>query len=572
MSRAAYDELTTYGTLSIAGACRSVRCLLRSLARTSRDGILSPLLRESDSLMVHENRLYYGDNLDVLRRYIPDESIDLVYLDPPFNSNQDYNVLFAERDGSRAAAQIKAFGDTWRWDQGSVEAYEEIVERGPQSLAHIVRAMRTFLGESDMMAYLSMMAPRLLEMHRSLKASGSIFLHCDPTASHYLKLLLDGIFGPANFRSEVIWQRTTNTGSSKAKARRFSTDHDVLLFYSKNAGRAYFRTQYRAYTEEYIRHYYTHDDGDGRGPYQLQALKTCSERRRAELEAEGRIVEGKGRYPRFKDYLRGKSGVPINDVWTDIEPVNPIAKEKLGYPTQKPESLLERIIGSTLPEGGTVLDPFCGCGTTVAAAQKMGCRWIGIDVTQVAISLIKNRLLTAYGQGEVKYQVVGEPTTLPDAIVLAQEDRYQFQWWALGLVGARGTDRKKGADHGIDGRLFFHDEPGGRSKQIILSVKSGHVGVKDIRELSDVVRRERAEIGVLLTLESPTGPMRVAAADGVYRSSWGVYPRLQILTIEQLLQGARIEYPWTTGANVTLKRAPRAIRADVEILDLPLET
>ena len=519
-----------------------------------------------------QNRLYYGDNLDVLRRYIPDQSIDLVYLDPPFNSHQDFNVLFAEQDGSRAAAQIKAFGDTWRWDQGSASAYEEIVERGAEGVAQVLRAFRAFLGDSDMMAYLAMMAPRLVELHRALKTTGNIFLHCDPTASHYLKLLLDGIFGPHNFRSEVIWERTTNTGSSKSKARRFATDHDVLLYYAKDARRAFFRTQYRPYTEEYIRRYYTNDDGDGRGPYQVQALKTCSAERRMKLEAQGRIVEGKGRYPRFKDYLRGKAGVPINDMWIDIEPVNPAAKEKLGYPTQKPEALLERIIESALPGGGVVLDPFCGCGTTIAAAQKLGRRWIGIDVTQVAISLIKNRLATAYAPGEVRFEVVGEPTTLPDAIALAHEDRFQFQYWALGLVGARGTERKKGADHGIDGRLFFHDEPGGRSKQIIISVKSGHVGVKDIRELSDVVRRERAQIGALLTLESPTGPMRSAAAEGVYRSSWGVYPRLQILTIAELLGGNRIEFPWTSGANVTLKRAPRAMRPDSEVLDLLLDT
>lgn len=514
------------------------------------------------------NQLFYGDNLDVLRRHVADASVDLVYLDPPFNSNQNYNVLFAEQDGTRAGAQIKAFQDTWRWDQSSALAFAEMIEHGPERAAGLMGAFRGFLGESDMMAYLAMMAPRLVELHRVLKPTGSLYLHCDPTASHYLKLLLDAVFGPENYRSEIIWERTTNTGSSKAIAKRFSTDHDTILFYVKDLRSYGFTTQYRAYSAQYIARYYIYDDEDGRGRYQVQALKTVSPERLERLRAEGRIVEGSGRYLRFKDYLKDKRGVPVNDIWTDIEPVNPIAKEKLGYPTQKPEALLERIINASSNPGDVVLDPFCGCGTAVVAAQKLGRRWIGIDVTHLAINLIKHRLHDSFGD-EAKYEVIGEPTNVSGAEALAAQDRYQFQYWALGLVGARPVEEKKGADRGIDGRMRFLDDGTGNAKQIIIAVKSGHVGVKDVRELGNVVDREKAQIGVLITLEEPTGPMRKEAAGmGFYSSPWARHPKLQILTISQLLSGAGIDAPRTAGANVTFRKAARTRRTDAEALSL----
>jgi DNA modification methylase len=519
------------------------------------------------------SKLYYGDNLDVLARHIKDESVDLIYLDPPFNSNQDYNVLFAEQDGSRAAAQIQAFQDTWRWDQGAAEAYVGVVEEGGR-VAQIMSAFRGFLGESNMMAYLAMMAPRLVELHRVLKPTGSLYLHCDPTASHYLKLLLDAIFGPENFRSEVIWERTTNTGSSKATARRFATDHDTILFYARDARQVVFTTQFRPYSERYIKHYYIHDDGDGRGPYQLQALKTYSADRFARLEADGRIVKGRGRYPRFKDYLRDKPGVPVNDIWTDIEPVNPIAREKLGYPTQKPEALLERIIRASSKEGDVVLDPFCGCGTTVAAAQKLNREWIGIDITHLAINLIRVRLRDTFG-ADAKFEVIGEPVTVEGAATLAAEDPYQFQWWALGLVGARPAEEKKGADRGIDGRLYFHDEgKGGKTKQVVISVKAGNTGPAHVRDLAGVLTRESAEIGVLITLHEPTPAMRKeAASGGFYTSPWGKHPKVQLLTIADLLDGREIDYPGrVTGGNVTLKSAPKHKKKDSEVLDLLSDT
>ena len=276
---------------------------------------------------------------------------------------------------------------------------------------------------------------------------------------------------------------------------------------------------------------------------------------------DGSIVFTKSGMPRKKRYLDETEGRPIPDIWDDIFPINSQAAERLGYPTQKPEALLERIIKASSNEGDIVLDPFCGCGTTIATAQRLNRRWIGIDITFLAVGLIKHRLTHAF-LDKAKYHVIGEPVSLPDAEGLAKDDPYQFQWWALGLVGARPVDQKKGADKGIDGRIYFHDEgAGGKTKQVILSVKAGHTGVKDIRDLRGVVERENAQIGVLLTMQAPTQPMRTEVAGaGFYDSpGWGKkYPRIQILTIEELLSGAAIDMPPLGEVSVTFKKAVRA--------------
>jgi DNA modification methylase len=537
------------------------------------------------------NYLYYGDNLDVLRRYIKDESIHLVYLDPPFKSNQDYNVLFAEQDGTRSAAQIKAFEDTWQWDQGAAAAFESVVEAGGR-VSQAMTAFRAFLGESDMLAYLAMMAPRLVELKRVLKQTGSIYLHCDPTASHYLKMLMDAVFDPQNLRNEIIWQRTSAHSDAKQGAQHFGRVHDVLLFYSRSETITW-DLQYVSLDDEYIRVHYPHTDPEtGRryglwditGPggaakgnpyYEIFGIKKYwrySQVKMVQKIKEGRIVQPRpGAVPREIRYLDESAGTPVGSIWSDIGPINSQAKERLGYPTQKPEALLERIIKTSSNEGDIVLDPFCGCGTAVAVSQRLLRRWVGIDITHLAITLIRHRLETAYG-GKAEYKVVGEPVSLPDAVALAEQDKYQFQWWALGLVGARPTEQKKGADQGIDGRLYFHDEAqGGKTKQIILSVKGGGISVKDIRDLRGVVDREKADIGVLITLEEPTKPMRVEANSAGFYESLGwkkKYPRLQILTIAQLLEGASINRP---PSNVTFKQAPKALVAEAEQLYLTSE-
>jgi site-specific DNA-methyltransferase (adenine-specific) len=534
------------------------------------------------------NLLYYGDNLDVLRRHIKDESVDLVYLDPPFKSNQDYNVLFAEKDGSRSASQFKAFEDTWEWNQASAAQYEEIVESGGK-VSVVMQAFRHFLGTNDMLAYLTMMAPRLVELRRVMKSTGSIFLHCDPTASHYLKLLLDATFTPYNFRNEIIWKRADPKGHAFT---RFPSTHDSILYYAAGPGSTW-HTQYHDYDPAYLKsHYSLVEERSGR----RYTLSDCTNpnRNRPNLTYEwkgvtkvwrwtrekmqsyhdsGRLVYTKSGAPRFKRYLDEMPGAVFTTVWDDIPFINSQAQERIGYPTQKPEALLERIIRASSSEGDLVLDPFCGCGTAVAVAQRLNRAWVGIDITHLAIGLIKTRLRDHFGSEITKtYQVIGEPTAIPDAMQLAKEDQYQFQWWALGLVGARRAEQKKGSDQGIDGRLYFHDEgEGGKTKQIILSVKSGHVSVKDVRDLRGVIEREKAEIGVLITLEEATKPMTTEAASaGFYKSPWGNHPRLQILTIAELLDGKGIDYPHP--ANVTFKRAPKALAAQAEQLTLASET
>ncbi len=477
-----------------------------------------------------KNLLYYGDNLDILREHIKDETIDLIYLDPPFKSNQNYNVLFQERNGTKSKAQIKAFEDTWRWDQSSANNYEKTVEEGGE-VAKVLSAFRQILGENDMMAYLSMMAPRLKELWRVLKTTGSIYLHCDPTASHYLKILMDAIFGGKNFRNEIIWHYRKWPSGRK----QFQRNHDVLLFYSRSS------TSARTFNELYM----------PRAPSTLKRFGTAK-------IISGHDNTGK-RIPSKVDE-EASVGVRQDDVW-EIGRVPPI---KQLFPTQKPEKLLERIILASSKEGQTVLDPFCGCGTTVMVAQKLRRRWIGIDITALATALIKHRLRSSFAQ-KIKYDVIGEPVAISDAKELASQDAFQFQWWALGLVGARPVEKKKGADKGIDGRIYFHDESGKATKQIILSVKSGKVSVKDIRELEGVVRREDAQLGVLITLRTPTKPMsREATSFGFYNSPWGKkYYRIQILTIEDILDGREIKYPPSSQVNVTLKKPDRI---DVESL------
>jgi len=554
-----------------------------------------------------DNFLYYGDNLDVLRRHIKEESVDLIYLDPPFNSDQNYNVLFAEHNGSRSSAQIRAFEDTWRWDQVAAAAYDEIVTSTnyPQKVSQVMQSFRNFLGDTDMTAYLCMMAQRLVELHRVLKPTGSIYLHCDPTASHYLKTLMDAVFRVENFCNEIIWKRTFAHGSSK----RFGPLHDVILFYAKSE-RFFWSNPRSDHDPEYIEKHFKLADESGRRfqPISLTgagirhgesgkpwrgidptsvgrhwalpgkllqslgvALGTVQERLDA-LDSAGMIYWPAKEHgtPRLKQYADQLEGQAIPDIWIDIPPIPAQATERLGFPTQKPELLLDRIVRSSSNEGDVVLDPFCGCGTAVVAAERLKRHWIGIDITHLAITLIKSRLRDTFGEAiRSEYQVVGEPVSLPDAQTLAAEDPYQFQWWALGLVGARPVEQKKGADKGIDGRLYFHDEAAGaKTKQVIFSVKAGHLTASHMRDLRGVVERESAAVGVLISLEEPTQPMRAEAASAGFYDSPGwnrKYPRLQLLTVAELMQGKGIEYPASRapasqGVDVTFKKAPKAAR------------
>jgi site-specific DNA-methyltransferase (adenine-specific) len=547
------------------------------------------------------NQLFYGDNLAVLPDYIADQSVDLIYLDPPFNSRQDYNVLFAEKDGARSASQITAFKDTWEWNEESSLAYEQVVEAGGR-VAEAMRAFRTLLGGTDMLAYLAMMAPRLVELRRVLKESGSIYLHCDPTASHYLKLLMDAVFSPQNYQNEIIWQRT----SARSDSHRWNHVHDVILFYSK-ANKFTWNTQFTEYDADYVEKFYRFVEEPSGRRYASDNLTAAGTRNGSsgdpwmgidvrakgihwkyqtskldELDAAGRIIhpQKSGGVPRYKRYLDEMPGVAGKSIITDISPLSAQSAEKLGYPTQKPEALLERILRASSNEGDVVLDPFCGCGTTVQVAQKLNRRWIGIDITHLAIGLIKTRLDDAYGP-EVRqtYEVIGEPTDVAGAAQLAEENKYQFQYWALGLCGARPTEGiKKGADRGIDGRLYFHDDNSGSSRQIVFSVKGGHnIGVSEVRDLIGVLQREKAEIGVYISFAEPTKPMlREAAEAGFYTSPGSSgsagekYPRIQLLSIRDLLEGTKSVQRPLHVRDTTFRRAPRSRPTPTENLTLDL--
>jgi len=474
------------------------------------------------------NVLYYGDNLEILRNHIPDESIDLIYLDPPFNSQATYNVLFREPTGELSEAQIKAFSDTWHWDLTTQRTYEEIVTTGPPQVAKMISALREFVGLNDVMAYLVMMTARLVELHRVLKTTGSIYLHCDPTASHYLKVVLDTIFGKQNFRNEIVWHYGQRTAFHKG---HFSRKHDTLLFYASSPRHSVNQVSLPWGRDDFLQH--RHDvlvDGE----------------EKEYIWTDG--GPGKPRYRRYVEEVLAK-GKPADSVW-DIPIIDSAAKERLGYPTQKPLALLERIVQASSNEGDVVLDPFCGCGTAVVAAHKLNRRWIGIDITYLAITVMRERLQDSFSG--IQFEVVGEPVDVAGAHALAEQDRYQFQWWALGLVNAKpvGDDRKKGADKGMDGVIGFM-EAGGKGKRVIVQVKSGHVNAAHIRDLKGTMEREKAEMGLFITLEEPTQPMKTEAVSaGFYHSElWDEdYLRIQICTIEELLEGEEPKLPrWAAG-------------------------
>lgn len=532
------------------------------------------------------NVLYYGDNLDILRKYIPDESIDLIYLDPPFNSQADYNVLFREATGEPSEAQIRAFSDTWHWDLTAQRTYEDIVANGPPQVAKMIAALREFVRGNDVMAYLVMMTARLLELRRVLKHTGSIYLHCDPKASHYLKIVMDTIFGKQNLVNEIVWKRSDAHSDVGQGARHLGRLHDVVLFYSKSSDRT-FNPIFSALPQSTVDNWYRYvepetgrryNKADLSGPWgaakgnpyyewngHLRYWRVSRERMQ-QLHDAGRLAYSKSGIPYLKRYLDESKGVTLQDWWDDIPMVRGIRKgERLGYQTQKPLALLERIIQVSSNEGDVVLDPFCGCGTAVVAAHKLNRRWIGIDITHLAITVMKKRLADSFGlQAGRDYEVIGEPKDLAGARALAEQDRYQFQWWALSLVNAKpvGDDRKKGADRGIDGVIGFV-EVGGKAKRVVVQVKSGHVNAAHIRDLKGTMEREKAEMGLFITLEPPTEPMRrEAVSAGFYHSElWGQdYPRIQICTIEELLAGKQPSLPrW---ASPGFAKAPKIAKQE----------
>jgi site-specific DNA-methyltransferase (adenine-specific) len=467
------------------------------------------------------NQLYYGDNLDVLRVHVADESVDLIYLDPPFNSNASYNILFKSPAGSGADASIEAFDDTWVWGPAAEEALLDITQSGNHALHLLMQAMKAAIGTNAMMAYLAMMAVRLVELHRVLRPTGSLYLHCDPTASHYLKLVLDAVFGSRNFRNEIAW---CYHKWSVAQGQ-FVRNHDVILFYSKCEGEQTFHTQYL--------------------PPSPGTMKRW---------------KGKRQQAVFEDGVR-KAGASDADAqtpmpdWWEISILNPNSKERLGYPTQKPVALLERIIAASSDPDDVVLDPFCGCGTAIDAAQKLGRRWIGIDVTHLAVGLIEKRLHEGYGEA-VDFETIGVPRDLASAQRLAQDDPHQFQAWiTLKLGGWPWMGGKKGGDRGVDG-YFYYIGAGGPTRTGVISVKAGsHGNPAMLRDLWGVMQRDKHQLGLFVCAAMPTrGMEEEAAAHGLVETEFGRFPALQIFTLAELFQDRRPRLPPLVSPN---RRAAR---------------
>jgi site-specific DNA-methyltransferase (adenine-specific) len=480
---------------------------------------------------VQRSTLFFGDNLEVLRRDVADASVDLVYLDPPFQSGKDYSVLFERRTSKPEdeRAHAEAFRDTWKWGPRAEEACHE-VERVGGTAATTVQALRAILGESDAMAYISMMAPRLLELQRVLKPSGSLYLHCDPTQSHYLKVLLDGIFGAACFRNEVVWRYRR----WPAKARRFQRMHDVLLFYTASRGGEHtFNTLYGYETlaKSTLKTFGT----------QKQRADFSSGRRKPSVEAQ----ETQG--PPLSDFwdlpeagepprppaLSGEAGqpAPLSDAW-EVGVIAAIGKERTGYPTQKPEALLERVIRASSREGDVVLDPFCGCGTTLAVAERLRRRWIGIDVTQLAIGAVRERMKRA------DFDVHGEPEDLEGATRLAREDPLQFRWWMLGRAGARPTDERASQQSGLHGEIVVAGPRSDGAPRVVVRVMHDRVLPASVRELDRARVRAGAPIAALLTLHAPTAAvLREAAEVGRCEAPWERHARVQLISVAELFEG-----------------------------------
>lgn len=518
------------------------------------------------------NHLYYGDNLNVLRD-LPGDHVDLIYLDPPFNSNAGYNQLFKSPDGSGSTAQIEAFNDTWHWGDTAEDAYQAVRRSPNAAAAQMLSAMRGFLGENDMMAYLAMMAVRLIELHRVLKPTGSLYLHCDPTASHYLKILLDGIFGAENFKNEITWKRT----SAHSDGGKYGRNTDIVLFFAKSKQWTWNQV-FSSYDEKYVEGFrnldpdgrrWTDADATAKGlsgggyDYEYKGIRSLWRyplKTMEKLDAENRLHFTKNGGIRLKRYLDEAKGLPVQALWDDIPPLNSQSQERLGYPTQKPVALLERILSASSNPGDVVLDPFCGCGTTVHAAEKLGRKWIGIDVTHLAIGLIEKRLRDAFPN--VQFTTHGVPQDIHAARDLAGRGRdngnyyFEFEKWALSLIDAQpGNLSKKGADKGIDGNLWF-----GKTGRAIISVKAGeNIGVGMVRDLRGVIEREKADLGVLLTLNPPKSTMtaEAAAAGQFAMDGFSPVPRLQIVTIEDAMRLRERVVQLPARRADSFRRAPR---------------
>ncbi len=518
-------------------------------------------------------QLYFGDCLDILKDMYakhPQGFIDLIYIDPPFNSKRNYNILFEDVDMTDTKAQREAFADTW----SNVSYKDELGE-----LAELNYDLFRFLEILDKIdipkssvAYLTTMAIRIYYMHKVLKNTGSFYLHCDPNMSHYLKLVCDLIFGKDNFRNEITWLRSTDTGSSKSISKKFPSNTDNILFYSKSK-KFSFTNIYSDYSDNYMSRFKYQDD---KGKFRWQCLKTYSEKRYSELNGQNRIRWGKNaKYPDYKQYIWELKGVLVSNNWVDINQLNPAAKERLGYPTQKPEALMERIIKASSNEGDLVADFFCGCGTTIAAANKLGRNWIGADISHLAIKLILNRLTGPIAEGGRKaflknIEINGFPKDIDSAKQLAKSDEllnkkskhgaFDFQHWVVEFLLGGIRNPKDIADGGWDGHIIFPKNNNEKGR-VLIEVKSGNVSVRNVREFIRVIDSEEADIGVFVCFaDMVTKPMELAAKEAGNYEGYK-FDRIQILTIEDILDDREIKMPGGVDAS-TFKQSVKDVRPE----------
>ena len=546
------------------------------------------------------NQLFYGDNLDVLRQKVKDESVDLCYIDPPFNSKRNYFQIY-NNIGKDDAAQAQAFMDTWTWNERAMQGFDEISSNAtggyPRQTIELMTGLARVLGNGPLLAYLVGMTQRVNEIWRVLKPTGSFYLHCDPTCSHYLKLVLDTLFcgRGGDYRNEIIWKRRSGSSSAVHQSNHFGICTDTIFYYVKS-NEAIFKSQYNFDDPSYkahIKKYFKHIDENGRrfcddnlsNPahrpnlmYEYRGIKppkngwAISRENMEQWDKEGRLYFTRNGGIRRKTYLDELKGKSIQNLWLDISPINSQAQERLGYPTQKPEALLERIIQASSNEGDTVLDAFCGCGTTIAVAQRLRRNWIGIDITYQSIAVILQRLEDSFGAETVAaIQLGGLPKDMDSARALAtkKDDRLrkEFEKWAVLTYSKNraAINEKKGADKGVDGIAYFatgHQT----TARVIFQVKSGKVQRNDIATLNSDRQREQAELAILLTLEEPTKPMRDEVfAAGVYHHTLlnREVCRVQIVSIQDLLDGRRIDLPLSLDV---LKTAPVAATQQAPLL------
>lgn len=543
-------------------------------ADTPSNGI-SPKLRQPPP----QNQLYYGDNLDILRRYIKDESVDLCYIDPPFNSKRNYNQIY-NNIGREDKAQAQAFTDTWTWDEAAILGFNDIIANHgavftKQSI-ELILGLERVLGKGSLLSYLVHMTLRIAEIYRVLRSSGSFYLHCDPTASHYIKLVLDSIFcagRQGEYRNEIVWKRINSKGLAFT---RFASNHDVIFYYSKTKD-IIWNAQYKAHDPKYIADFYKYVEPETGRRYRLGDLTNpnknrpnltyeflgitrvwrWTKERMQKAYKDGIVIQSsKGGVPALKRYLDEQEGTPIDDIWVDILPVQSQGDESLGYPTQKPETLLERIIKASSNEGDVILDAYCGCGTSVAVSERLNRNWIGMDITYQSISLILKRLEEHFGATTLKnIKLSGVPEDFASAEALANKEddktRKEFEKWAILTYSNNRAiiNEKKGGDGGVDGTAFlldFNKKGEQNHKEIIFSVKSNKtLQPSVVRDLNGTIEREGAVMGFLLTLYPMPNLVKESKKYGMYNNTMlgQTYPKIQVISVEEILFGKTMKIP-----------------------------